>query len=813
MNANDALTFKIVVDDSSLPAASARAADSMGKVAAQANVGQKKYAELAKTTALTRQETLALNFTLSDVAASLASGASPWTILLQQGGQVKDQFGGLGPLFSKVSALITPVRIAAGLGAAALGAVAYAMFEGNKQSEAFNKSLQLTGNYAGITAGQFESMAREISQSSRSTIGAAKDVLQALVSTGQVGPESIAAVSRAALTLSQVSGRSADEVVKDFAGMSRGVAKWALEHNRAYNYLNVEQYKQLQLLDRQGRTEEAMRMNAALLDKALKDREPGLTSNGLLWKSLGDAASSAWNAMLGLGKSDSLTQKIDAMKDDLLNAQNDLRGAQARRAGASEVGALESRIARLQSQLALNRAEGRFGSSEQADVAAKAAAAQKKREGQSKDHQSELLNLERTGLNLRQAQQDFARERQALLDQRAFDAAEISGVTYMQRNIARERAALDAKQAAINSEVALEKRQPIEKGGEEAQKTRLLNLDIKTIAVRTERLKLEDKIRRGEFYTAPPEMVDTKQKFLQYERARQSETEKAIEERNKRAADSINDLVNVNRSATIALLQDDRQRGEATIAVDEETIRARLELATMSVSDRQIAEQALAEWRVLREKQLTEELKPEYQRQLELFQDLQRYMRGAQQTFMQGFVDQGREAFNTWVTTGKASSRQLVNFIQQQLANLVYDKYLAGSVANIGDFLWKAISGTGGSGFTTTNNTGTSLPTAGGMAGGGNPRAGSLTRVNERGPELLTVRGNDYLMMGNQDGKVTPAGQFGQKTSPAPVVFNYTFHGGVSRNELMLGLEVARQRAVSDVAEARRHGNRAFQEG
>ncbi|MDP3819901.1 MAG: phage tail length tape measure family protein [Burkholderiales bacterium] len=808
MNNADGLTFKIVVDDSGLPASATRAADSMGKVAAQATVGQKKYAELAKSTALTRQETLALNYTLSDVAASLASGASPWTILLQQGGQVKDQFGGLGPLFSKVSALLTPVRVAAGLGAAALGTVAYAMFEGSKQSEAFNKSITLTGNYAGITAGQFEAMARDITQSSRSTVGAGKDILQALVATGQVGPESIEAVSRAALTLSEISGRSAEDVAKDFASMSRGVAKWALERNRQYNYLTVEQYKYIQLLERQGRVEEAMRVNSELYDKAAKARRGELGYLGTALQSVTKLWGEFWNAATGLGKPDTLEQQLAGLDAQIKSLQPRSSSGSLNFRDTERLKELQAARENMKARIDLER----LGAKARAAVAADE---QKKIEGQSKEHQGALLNLERTGLNLRQAQQEFGREREALLDKRAFDSAEITGVTYMQRRIARERAALDAKQAAINGEIALEKRQPIEKGGEAAQKGRLLDLEIKTLGVRTERLKLEDKISRGEFYTAPPEMVDTKQKFLQFERAQQAETEKAIEQRNKRAADGINDLANVNRSASIALLQDERQRAEATIALDEDTIRQRLELATMSVSDRQLAEQALAEWRVLRERQLTEELKPEYQRRLELFQDLQRYMRQAQEEFMQGFIDQGRSAFTEWVTTGKFSTRQLVNFIQQEFAKIVYDKYLSGAVANIGEYLLKAFTGfdtTGGAGF-TTNTTGTSLPTAGGKAAGGTVRAGTLTRVNERGTELLTVRGNDYLMMGNTDGKVTPAGNFGQPAG-APVNIYNTFTGtGVTRNELMNGMAVAADMAVNRVAEARRHGNRAFQEG
>jgi hypothetical protein len=45
---------------------------------------------------------------------------------------------------------------------------------------------------------------------------------------------------------------------------------------------------------------------------------------------------------------------------------------------------------------------------------------------------------------------------------------------------------------------------------------------------------------------------------------------------------------------------------------------------------------------------------------------------------------------------------------------------------------------------------------AGGRADGGAVDSGHMYRVNERGPELLSSGGKDYLMMGSQGGHVTP---------------------------------------------------------
>lgn len=49
----------------------------------------------------------------------------------------------------------------------------------------------------------------------------------------------------------------------------------------------------------------------------------------------------------------------------------------------------------------------------------------------------------------------------------------------------------------------------------------------------------------------------------------------------------------------------------------------------------------------------------------------------------------------------------------------------------------------------------------GGKAEGGPVQAGRLYQVNERGPELLDVGGRQFLMMGSQNGRVTPNERLG----------------------------------------------------
>jgi tape measure domain-containing protein len=60
----------------------------------------------------------------------------------------------------------------------------------------------------------------------------------------------------------------------------------------------------------------------------------------------------------------------------------------------------------------------------------------------------------------------------------------------------------------------------------------------------------------------------------------------------------------------------------------------------------------------------------------------------------------------------------------------------------------------------------------GAKAFGGEVMAGGTYRVNEQGPELLSVGGEDFLMMGNKGGRVTPNSDLGGKSKGGGVVVN-----------------------------------------
>jgi lambda family phage tail tape measure protein len=89
------------------------------------------------------------------------------------------------------------------------------------------------------------------------------------------------------------------------------------------------------------------------------------------------------------------------------------------------------------------------------------------------------------------------------------------------------------------------------------------------------------------------------------------------------------------------------------------------------------------------------------------------------------------------------------------------------------------------------------LPVSGSRALGGTVSAGGLYEVNERGPELLSVAGKEYLMVGDSGGKVAPVAA-GAPGATEIINVSVAMPAGASRDTAMqFGSAVARQLRVS----------------
>ncbi len=269
-------------------------------------------------TGLTRNQLLTLQYTFNDVVASLASGASPMTILLQQGGQVTQAFGGLRGTIATLGSSIGVVGgIIAGVAVAVAGLTA-AWISHDASARAVETALSGVGRASGATAGELERVAQSSAEAGKVSVRAAREMQVAFLRTGKVGAEemgrAIAIARNYGVTLGVDAKAGAEELAKALADPARGAddlnAKLSFLDDRTRQYVRT-------LVDQNHRTE-AQRVLLNALGPALADAEAATNAFGRAWGFVARQASNAWDAIgksvdrAALGRSP--TEELDLLR-------------------------------------------------------------------------------------------------------------------------------------------------------------------------------------------------------------------------------------------------------------------------------------------------------------------------------------------------------------------------------------------------------------------------------------------------------------------------------------------------------------------
>lgn len=277
---------------------------------------------------------------MTDIVTSLIAGQPPMMVLLQQGGQLKDMFGGIGPaakaMGGYILGLVNPFTVAA----AAVGVLGLAYYQGSQEQDAFNKSLILTGNQVGKTSGQLADIAARAGVAANSTTGAAASVLNQLVESGKVAGDSLERVTTAVVKTSEATGIATDQLVGDFNSIATDPVAAITKLNDQYHFLTLSTYNQIKALQDEGNQQEAARVASEAYSSTLIQRSNQIKENlGTLetaWNALGKAAGWAWDAMLDVGREASVEQRIQDASSELDRTQKslaDLERGQAANAG------------------------------------------------------------------------------------------------------------------------------------------------------------------------------------------------------------------------------------------------------------------------------------------------------------------------------------------------------------------------------------------------------------------------------------------------------------------------------------------------
>lgn len=257
----------------------------------------------------------------TDIVVSLASGQAPLTVLLQQGGQLKDMFGGIGPAIKGLGTYVTGIINPFTLAAAAVGTLGLAYYQGSKEQDEFFKSLTLNGNTLGKTAGQLSDIAASVAQATNSTTGNAAKVLNQIVSSGKVASSSLENVTASVVRMSNATGISTDKLVDDFNKIAENPVEAISKLNDQYHFLTLTTYNQIKALQEQGNEQEAARVANEAYSNSLQRMALDIRNNlGPLesaWESLGEKASKAWDSMLNVGRPQTLQDRLNSAKQQL----------------------------------------------------------------------------------------------------------------------------------------------------------------------------------------------------------------------------------------------------------------------------------------------------------------------------------------------------------------------------------------------------------------------------------------------------------------------------------------------------------------
>ncbi|MDB0572245.1 phage tail tape measure protein [Ralstonia solanacearum] len=222
-----------------------------------------------------------------------------------------------------LAAVFSPAGLAVGALVGGLGLFAAAAIKGHHESEALRNSLVLTGNAAGMNTDRFDVMARQMSNDMGRSIGATREALQELVSTGGFAGKSLQLLGEDAVRMAELTGGGLDEIVKDLARMPEGVAKWAEEHNRSMHFITLAQYDYIRTLEEQGKREEAeIEVAKALYDHLGVKAPQNLGFLSSAWRELKRVVTDTWDAMKAVGRETPLSVQIAKLSERKMAAKN-----------------------------------------------------------------------------------------------------------------------------------------------------------------------------------------------------------------------------------------------------------------------------------------------------------------------------------------------------------------------------------------------------------------------------------------------------------------------------------------------------------
>ncbi|WP_099484425.1 phage tail tape measure protein [Stenotrophomonas maltophilia] len=287
--------------------------------------------ELGVSAGQTAQAMRQLPAQFTDIFTSLQGGMPFFTVLVQQGGQIKDSFGGVEPALKGVSSallgMVTPYTVAA----AAVGVLVYAWYDAEQQAQAYTKALVLSRNEAAATTLTLVTLGQRTSEALQVSAGAGQEAALAIGANGRIAEKNLLAVAEAAVAMKELSGQAVEDTVAMYGKLAEDPVKNVQKLNEQVNFMTVALYEQVKALQEQGRNQDAVTVitRAAADETVMALARVRASQNPVIrgFKDLWAEATKAWSAMqanVGLGPAAAQMQQLVAENQRELAKLNDL---------------------------------------------------------------------------------------------------------------------------------------------------------------------------------------------------------------------------------------------------------------------------------------------------------------------------------------------------------------------------------------------------------------------------------------------------------------------------------------------------------
>lgn len=723
---------------------------------------------------------------IGDASAKAGGGVGN---LAKEARAAAENLAGSGGLSPAARMALNSIRGLSGpLGLASAGAVAFAVgfVRGTQELDKFNQAILMSGNAAGVTAGQLGQMSREIGKVAGTT-GTAAEALTKLVSSGQFAGDMIEGLGRSAVKLQEATGKSIDDTIREYQRLAEEPTRALEELNKKYNFLTVAVYEQVKALEEQGRTQEAARLaldtfataNETVAGRVVESASGMQRAWDAVTGAIKRAIDATWNAGRGVGPEERLEQarrnresigssrfrtwldndRLRELDDEISSLEQEIKlGKEAARLEAERASAVAQAIQSEKDRAAYLKA--RSGTSLSAALKAEEAAFKRAVAGLKEDTQQYRDVLQVHNDKVAQIKKQFAgpaggggsvaagvreleqaRQQEAVLRAQLESAVKITSsrealVKFEQRiaDLRAKDSLTSTEKSVLANQNAIRQQLALNAGLEDQVRAQKEATQLKILEASAQETLLADQQRYSdliEAFSSSPRMREQIEAQQRLYRDFQRDA--------KRAAD----------------LEQARE-------ISPEQYQRRIQVLRQNLDDR-LAEQGNyyakvteleADWRKGAEGGLND--------YAELSANVASGTRDAFNSAFRGMED----ALTQFVTTGKLSFGSLVQSILSDIARLSIRQGITGPLAGLlGSAITGMLGGVQGVGTASAIQQGggdgigalISLNGWGGPRAAGGPTApGMFYEVNEKGPELYTTGGRTFLMSGSEGGFVTP---------------------------------------------------------